>query len=271
MKKALSLVPELSPQIVIIDKNYAVVGYASGKNKGSFLQYIGKGMYSVSKTDAGNILDLDGSDDNGEVLGAAKTAESLLARTDIEDMLKVDDPVGLDSWNPFKEIDAPKGYSYVGKLSFICFGPTSKYIASTLAMGEQSDRTLEEEKDGSRQAHCKITKERNNNDCDVGMDRGMTMQARMQCAFMAQNEDDANQRHRDMRVMMLMKQNESAERLIEFKMKMLEKMGVDSFDGINNLMDKLEQLNADLEIMMGEVWSINPIVGNVLENAVKSM
>jgi hypothetical protein len=36
-------------------------------------------------------------------------------------------------------------------------------------------------------------------------------------------------------------------------------------------MDKLEQLNADLEIMMREVRSINPIVGNVLENAAKSM
>ncbi len=54
-------------------------------------------------------------------------------------------------------------------------------------------------------------------------------------------------------------------------MKMSKRMGLDSFDGINNLMDKLERLNADLEIMMGEVWSINPIVKNLLENAVKSM
>jgi hypothetical protein len=34
-------------------------------------------------------------------------------------------PVGLDCWIPFKGIDAPEGYSYVGKLSFICFGQTS--------------------------------------------------------------------------------------------------------------------------------------------------
>ncbi len=270
MKKALLLVLKLSPRIVS-DKNCAVIGYATGKNEGSFLQYINKGMYSMSKTDAGDILDLDGSDDDDEVLGAAKTAESMLARTDIEDMMKVADPAGLDSWDPFKEIDAPEGYSYVSKLSFICFGPTSKYFASTLAMGGQSDRTLEEKKDGSQQAHCKATKERNNNDCDVGVDRGMTMQARMQCALMAQNEDDANQRHRDMRMMMLTKQIESTERLIEFKMKMSERMGLESFDGINNLMDKLERLNADLEIMMGEGWSINPIVGNVLGNAAKSM
>ncbi len=49
------------------------------RNEGSFLQYIDKGMYSMSKTDAGDILDLDGSNDNGEVLGATKTDESLLA------------------------------------------------------------------------------------------------------------------------------------------------------------------------------------------------
>jgi hypothetical protein len=167
----------------------------------------------MSKIDAGDILDLDGSDDDDEVLGAAKTAESLLARTDIEDMmLKVDDPVGLDSWNPFKGIGAPERYSYVGKLSFISFGPTSKYFASTLAMGGQADRTLEEKKDGSRQAHHKAMKERNNNDRGMGIDKGMTIQARMQCTFMAQNEDDANQRHRDMRMMMLTKQIESTER-----------------------------------------------------------
>ncbi len=54
-------------------------------------------------------------------------------------------------------------------------------------------------------------------------------------------------------------------------MKILARMGVDSFDGINYLMGKVERLNADLEIMMGEVRSINPIVENVLENVAKSM
>ncbi len=180
MKKTLLLVRKLSPRIVSIDKNCAVVGYAPGKNEESFPEYINKGMYSMSKIDAGDILDLDGSNDDDEVLGAAETAESLMSPTDIEDsILKVDDPVGMDSWNPFKGKDAPEGYSYIGKLTFICFGPTPKYFASTMSMGGQSDRTLEEKKDGSRQAHRKITKERNNNDRDVGMDRGMTMQARM--------------------------------------------------------------------------------------------
>ena len=36
------------------------------------------------------------------------------------------------------------------------------------------------------------------------------MQSKMLCAMMAQNEDDAEQRHRDMRMMMITKQIESA-------------------------------------------------------------
>ena len=93
----------------------------------------------------------------------------------------------------------------------------------------------------------------------------------MQYAFMAQNEDDANQRHRDMRMVILTKQIESTERLVELKLKISERMGVVLFAAINTLMDKLERLNADLEIMLGEVRSTNSIVGNVLENAAKSM
>jgi hypothetical protein len=40
---------------------------------------------------------------------------------------------------------------------------------------------------------------------------------------------------------------------------------------INLLMEKLEQLNADLASMVSEVRLTNPIVGNVLENAKKAM
>jgi hypothetical protein len=47
----------------------------------------------------------------------------------------------------------------------------------------------------------------------------------MQCAFMAQNEDDAVQRHRDLRIVMLTKSIESTERLVDLKMQMYDRMG----------------------------------------------
>ncbi len=40
-----------------------------------------------------------------------------------------------------------------------------------------------------------------------------------------------------------------------------------SLTGINLLMEKLEQLNLDLETIVSEVRLTNPIVGNVLDNA----
>jgi hypothetical protein len=185
----------------------------------------------------------------------------------------------LDSWDPFKHggVIAPEGFTYIGKLSFICFGPTSKFFASTLAMGGgQSNRTVVEKKEGSRNAQRKVNTERANTDREVGNDRGMTLNTRMQCAFMAQNEDDAVQRHRDMRMVMLTKSIESTERLVELKMKMSDRMGVEgsethSLMAINLLMEKLEQLNADLASMVSEVRLTNPIVGNVLDNAKKAM
>ncbi len=45
------------------------------------------------------------------------------------------------------------------------------------------------------------------------------MQARIQCGFMAQNEDNADQHHRDMHMVLLTKQIESTKRLVELKMK----------------------------------------------------
>jgi len=124
----------------------------------------------------------------------------------------------------FGHVIAPEGYFYMGKLVFICFGPNSKYFAVTLAMGGQSDRTAEEKKQGSRKEQRKVTTDHNNMDREVGLDRGLNMQSKLQCALMAQNEDNAEQRHRDMRMLMLSKQIESTKRLVELKLKTSARM-----------------------------------------------
>ena len=62
------------------------------------------------------------------------------------------------------------------------------------------------------------------------------------------NEDNAKQRHRDMRMMMIMKQIESSERIAEIKLKTSERMNLGGsdeaqvFSSINLLMEKLERL-----------------------------
>ncbi len=195
-----------------------------------------------------------------------------IAILDVHQLQQTCSPILRD---PFQRggVIAPEGFTYFGKLSFLCFGPTSKYFAATLAMGGQSNRTVEERKEGSKKAQRKVNTERANTDREVGIDRGMTMNARMQCAFMSQNEDDAVQRHRDLRMVMPTKSIKSTERLVDLKMKMYDRMGEVGSDtyslmAINLLMEKLQQLNADLETMVSEVRLTNPIVGNLLGIAI---
>ena len=80
IQKALSIVPKLSPRIVMIDKSCAVIGYASGQNKQSFMQLIDNGMFNM---DEAIIVDgIDGSDDNNEVLGAVLDMGTPITRED---------------------------------------------------------------------------------------------------------------------------------------------------------------------------------------------
>ena len=136
---------------------------------------------------------------------------------------------------------------------------------------------VQEKKDGSRKAqHNKVNTECANCDREVGTNRGLSLQSKMQCTMMAQKEDDAEQRHRGMRLVMLTKQIESTERLVELKLKTPERMSLGGamaqvFLSINMFMEKLEKLNETLDKMMNETRKTNPIVGNVLAVAVKAM
>jgi len=306
VKKAISIVPKLVPSICSIDKNLAVIMYASGKTESSLMQFVDNGMFALSMNET--IEHVDSDDDDNEVLGATSAKGMPLMREDDDageenhgveagspdGILEVvdDDDVFDDGFNmvdegerdalghqidAFGHVIAPEGYCYVGKLVFICFGPTSKYYAGTLAMGGQSDRTAEEKKKGSRKEQRKVNMDRNNMDRAVGFDRGLTMQSKMHCAMMAQNEDDANQRHRDMRMLIVTKQIEYTERLVDLKLKTSARM-MSSADSesqvnfaINLLMEKLEGYHGVLETMMEEKRMMNPIVGNVLSMAATAM
>jgi hypothetical protein len=308
VKKAISIVPKLVPSICSIDKNLAVIMYASGKTESSLMQFVDNGMFALSMNDP---IDVDSDDDDNEVLGATSAKGMPLMREDddageethgveagspdgILEVVDDDDVFDDGEKDDFDMVDegekdafghqidafghviAPEGYCYVGKLVFICFGPTSKYYAGTLAMGGQSDRTAEEKKKGSRKEQRKVNTDRNNMDREVGFDRGLTMQSKMQCAMMAQNEDDADQRHRDMRMMIVTKQIESTERLVELKLKTSSRMSSAGSEAqvnfaINLLMEKLVGYHGVLENMMEEKRTINPIVGNVLSMAATAM
>ncbi len=116
---------------------------------------------------------------------------------------------------------APKEFVYIGKLAFFYFGPLSKYFTGTLAMGSLSEHSVEGEKSGSRIMQHEVNAEQDILDRVVGgSEMVLTIQLKMQCAFMAQNKDDADQHHQDMQMVMLSKQIESTEHLIELKLKL---------------------------------------------------
>ena len=62
------------------------------------------------------------------------------------------------------------------------------------------------------------------NECVAGIGRGITQQNRIHFGIMAQNEDSAAQAHRDMCLVTIMKMAELAQKMVEMKMSMWEKM-----------------------------------------------
>ena len=84
-KKALSIVAKLSPWIVMIDKNCAVIGYALGKNEHSSMQLVDNGMYAMTSNNGDDAIIVDGnggSDGDNEVLGALSEAGMPMTRDD---------------------------------------------------------------------------------------------------------------------------------------------------------------------------------------------
>jgi hypothetical protein len=83
-KKALSIVSKLLLRIAVINKNCAMVGYASGKNKSLIMQHINNGMFALMTKDSDTVLvEGDVSDDNVEVLGATSEEEMPLMHDNV--------------------------------------------------------------------------------------------------------------------------------------------------------------------------------------------
>ena len=262
LKKALSLVPQLSPKIVNIDSTCRVVGYASGKNEQSFLQAIDNGMHEMDKSDRMGL-----SPDDDKRLGCLSAG---------------DEDEDADAGSAVVEISNDDGtvtgvgYSYTGKLAFICFGPLSKFYSPILSTGGSMNLSIEERKKGSRSSIRKIQEEKATLERVTGHARGITQQNRMQFGLMAQNEDSAAQAHRDLRVVTIMKRAELTQKMIQMKMTMWEKM-VDGaakenlYGSIHDLFVKAEDLENQLQEVGSEERVCNPIVLSVLSNVATSM
>ena len=177
LKKALSLVTQLSPTIVMIDTTCRVVGYASGKTEQLFLQAIDKGMNKMDKNermglspDDDDKLGFSGDEDGGD-----------------DSVVVVDSDVDSLMSNLKDGVIAPVGYCYTGKLAFLCFVPVSKFYSPILSTGGSRNLSLEERKKGSCASIRKIQEEKAVIERVTGIGRGVTQQNSMQFGLMAQN------------------------------------------------------------------------------------
>ena len=276
IKKAMAILPKLDVKVVNLGKNLQVLGYASGKNFENFIQYIDNGMYSLSLKEGKGAANLEESDDDNEVLGKV-ACDGVIGKLDNDDVQEVTEQ-HLDSWNPFDSDDAPEGYLFFGKLSFLCLGPASDFFSETLSSKGKQVTSVEEKKSMGRAAMLKEVTARAAVNRDVGGgDRGMSLATKASFGFMAQNEDDAVQRHRDMRWATITKMIDTTQKMIDVKMRLADSMvgnagmGDELRMSVFKMMEKIEKWNEDMERMMEEKRESNPIVGRVLEHAARSM
>ena len=215
--------------------------------------------------------------------GKGQVKAAGIVDVDDDDKEKGDDDVqevtkqNLDSWNPFDSDNAPEGYLFFGKLSFLCLGPASDFFSETLSSKGCQVTSVEDKKSMGRAAMLKEVTARATVNRDVGgSDRGMSLATKASFGFMAQNEDDAVQRHLDMRWATITKLMDTTQKMIDVKMRLADsmegnRMGDELRMSVLKMMEKIEKWNEEMEQMMEEKRESNPIVGRVLEHAAHSM
>ena len=264
VKKAISLMPKLAPQICSINKNFSVISFASGKTEENLFPMIDNGMYDMEVKEGGctvMVLDTNKGGDEGGV------------DDDWEDTQSADNANKCD---PFKGVVAPFGYSYDGKLAFVCLGPTTQHFSKVIRLGGSKFDDPVMKKKGSCAAMRKEEEKRNVVDRVVGIERGVSQQKQTTFGLMAQNEESAVQAHRDMRMTGIMKRIENNTQLIQICMSLWKELDEGEVKNtmmkyISDLLDKGEHLDRELEGMIAEGRNSNPIVNHLLFNAASSM
>ena len=92
-------------------------------------------------------------------------------------------------------------------------------------------------------------------------------------------DNDAFQRHRDMRwatITKMINTTQKLQKMIDVKMNLADSivgngMGDELRMSVLKMMEKIEKWNDELKLMMAEKRELNPIVGRVLEHAARSM
>jgi hypothetical protein len=280
VKKAVSLMPKLAPQICSINKNFAVISFSSGKTEDNLFQMIDNGMYDMEVKEGGAAVVVDAYANATKGVEHPQDDESCRRDSGVDDrnlaIADTENMTGEKDWDPFKGVVAPFGYSYDGKLAFLCLGPTTQHFSKVIRLGGSKFDGTETKKKGSRSAMRKEEENRNVIDRVVGMERGLSQQSQTTFGLMAQNEESAAQAHRDMRMTGIMKRIENNTQLVKIRMSLWKELDKGEVKNtmmkyISDLLEKGEHLDRELEGMIAEGRISNPIVNQLLFNAASSI
>jgi hypothetical protein len=281
LQKAQSLVPRIS-NIVTVDRTGLITSIASGKTEKIFYDAITNGMYAMEISDkdattkvvaeANSLVDIDdftGDDCHGEAGSTIDNSGDIAL-----DICGVYDNEFLSN-NPFG-VTAPPDYIFYGKFSFICFGPLSDHFSATLALGAPLSQTAAQRKENSRAMLRKKESELKDVVRSIGKDRGISIQTKVSMGLLAQKEDDADCEDCQMRFLALSKELDGAQKLLDAKILIAEKMlapaGSSAWIKIAELSDKVESLLSELDTLRKKTDRVsNQIVSRVLEQALAAM
>jgi hypothetical protein len=280
VKKPSPSCQNLLPRFCSINKNFAVNSFSSGKTEDNLFLMIDNGMYDMEVKEGGAaVVNAYANATKGDEQNDNPQDNDSRRDSGVDDMdLGIADTVDMteSDWDLFKGLEAPFGYSYDGKLAFLCFGPTTQHFSKVLRLGGSKFDDPKTKKKGSRAAMRKEEEKRNAMDCVVGIEHGLTQQSQAALGLMAQNEESVAQVHRDMWMTGIVKRIETNTQLVKIRMSLWKELDKGEVKDmmlkyISDFLEKGEHLDMELEGMIAEGRNSNPIVNHLLSYAASSM
>lgn len=249
VKKAMSLVPRLSPKMIQVDGTKYIVGYSSGNNFKSFLEAINTGMYVLK--------------DDEEFVRASNKKNGV---DDDEDSCEVMIKSGRCSdWDPFGDDEAPAEFMFLGFIAFACIGPGCNdptHFSPLLRANVRQNLTKEQRKEMSRNTLRINTAKTAKIERQDRKANAVNMQTNCDIATIALAKAEAMDRADDRKLLALTSQLDAKRLEVDVVSKLL--VGCDDDDEVTELRESLKTLRTEIRQLTSEIatWSNRAVVNN---------
>ena len=216
-----AVIDALALAYVTVDKSGMVTNFVSGKNEKNFYEAISNGIYSLDLMEKKK-KEVQESDQEDGVEGSLQIqcAGEIALETD-------NSSSGLEGETSLSKlfgVKAPPHYVFYGLFNFVCFGPLTEKISKTLAFGTPPLlQTPADRKENSRNAQRRNEHQQRDAEREVGHERGMTMQSELTMGLITHKEDEADREEHQMRLLLLSKEINTYQKLLDTKILIAKK------------------------------------------------